>query len=48
MASGGLIEKLEAMGAVVRVSKTALTEEEDVFEFTVALKNAVRSLRRRA
>lgn len=29
MASGGLIEKLEAMGATVRVSKAALTEEED-------------------
>jgi arginase len=29
MASGGLIEKLEAMGAVVRVSTAALTEEED-------------------
>jgi len=29
MATGGLIEKLEAMGAVVRVSNAALTEEED-------------------
>lgn len=29
MASGGLIEKLEALGAVVRVSEAALTEEED-------------------
>jgi arginase len=29
MASGGLIEKLEAMGATVRVSKAALTEDED-------------------
>ncbi|HXV63109.1 MAG TPA: arginase family protein [Vicinamibacteria bacterium] len=29
MAGGGLVEKLEAMGAVVRVSKAALTEEED-------------------
>jgi arginase len=29
MASGGLIEKLEAMGALVRVSKAELTEEQD-------------------
>lgn len=29
MASGGLIEKLEAMGAVVRVSKAELTPDED-------------------